>query len=144
MSKKSHRVQVQKPPSPPVQGQSNQVVHTRITQAQWQGPLPPPEALERFNQIIPNGADRIVAMAEAEQRHRANHESVALQARIREARRGQYAGVLLSALCIVGAVALEYFGAHTGVAVALLSMPVMSFLSAIVNRSSAKSEAKKQ
>jgi uncharacterized membrane protein len=142
MSKKSHRVQVHRPP-PPVQGQSNQVVHT-ITQAQWQGPLPPPEALERFNQIIPNGADRIVAMAEAEQRHRANHESVALQARIREARRGQYAGVLLSALCIVGAAALEYFGAHTGVAVALLSMPVMSFLSAIVNRSSAKSEAKKQ
>ena len=31
----------------------------------FKGPLPPPELLERYNQIVPNGADRIVAMAES-------------------------------------------------------------------------------
>jgi uncharacterized membrane protein len=30
---------------------------------QWSGPLPPPAVLEKFSQIIPNGAERIVAMA---------------------------------------------------------------------------------
>lgn len=30
----------------------------------FQGPLPPPEVLEQYGRIVPNGADRIVAMAE--------------------------------------------------------------------------------
>ncbi len=33
-------------------------------QTMFQGPLPPPELLEAYNKIIPNGAERIVAMAE--------------------------------------------------------------------------------
>lgn len=33
---------------------------TSIVSAQWQGPLPPPGALEQFDRIIPNGAERIV------------------------------------------------------------------------------------
>ena len=31
---------------------------TSIVSAQWQGPLPPPGALEQFDRIIPNGAER--------------------------------------------------------------------------------------
>ena len=30
----------------------------------FQGPLPPPEVLEQYNRILPNGADRIVAWIE--------------------------------------------------------------------------------
>ncbi|WAR43739.1 DUF2335 domain-containing protein [Methylomonas rapida] len=33
----------------------------------WSGPLPPPAALEQFDTIIENGAERIFKMAEAEQ-----------------------------------------------------------------------------
>ena len=33
------------------------------------GPLPPPEMLRRYNEAVPNGAERIMAMAEREQAH---------------------------------------------------------------------------
>lgn len=36
----------------------------------WQGPLPHPEALIRYNDAQPGAADRIIKMAEKEQRHR--------------------------------------------------------------------------
>lgn len=36
----------------------------------WSGPIPPPEALERYNQIDSTFADRILAMTEKEVKHR--------------------------------------------------------------------------
>ncbi|MFI5089399.1 MAG: DUF2335 domain-containing protein [Terriglobales bacterium] len=40
------------------------------------GPVPPPEALERYNQILPGAADRIMKMAES-QHDRAGRKSAA-------------------------------------------------------------------
>lgn len=37
---------------------------------QWQAPLPPPEALEHFNEVVPNGAERIFKQWELETAHR--------------------------------------------------------------------------
>ncbi|MDG6896717.1 hypothetical protein A6A19_01580 [Actinobacillus delphinicola] len=39
--------------------------HQRIS-----GPLPPTSELQRYNQVIPNGADRIMQLAEKEQENR--------------------------------------------------------------------------
>lgn len=36
----------------------------------YQGPIPPPEVLEKYEKISPGFADRIVKMAEIEQEHR--------------------------------------------------------------------------
>ncbi len=36
----------------------------------FSGPLPPPELLEKYNRIISNAADRILAMAEKQSAHR--------------------------------------------------------------------------
>ena len=38
--------------------------------SQHSGPIPSAPALEKYNEIIPNGADRIMSMAEKEQLHR--------------------------------------------------------------------------
>lgn len=40
----------------------------------FSGPIPPPEALERYEKIAPGAADRILTMAEMEQRHRHAYE----------------------------------------------------------------------
>ena len=75
---------------PPQQRQQapQQVVHQQVRQVQqWSGPLPSPADLEKFNQIIPNGADRIVAMTEKEQDHRIEYEKIGLSATISESRR---------------------------------------------------------
>ncbi|MCL2659595.1 MAG: DUF2335 domain-containing protein [Acidobacteriaceae bacterium] len=34
------------------------------------GPLPPPDVLTQYDQVVPNGAERIMAMAEQQSRHR--------------------------------------------------------------------------
>jgi Predicted membrane protein (DUF2335) len=65
---------------------------TSIVSAHWSGPLPPPADLERIDQIIPGGADRLLCMAEREQTHR-----------IEDARRGQYLGWSLAAGAVITA-----------------------------------------
>lgn len=66
----------------------NQKQQTSVLAQQWSGPLPPPGALDQFNQIIPNGAERIMHMVEQEQAHRIAYESSALQATIKDTQRG--------------------------------------------------------
>ena len=45
------------------------IIHAQHSEA-FSGPIPPPDLLEKYNNIIPNGADRILAMAEQQQAHR--------------------------------------------------------------------------
>ena len=42
------------------------------------GPIPNPELLEKYNEIIPDGADRIMKMAETQSKHRQNLETVVI------------------------------------------------------------------
>lgn len=43
-----------------------------ISQKHFSGPVPSPDDLIRYNEIIPNGAERFMAMAEKEQEYRHN------------------------------------------------------------------------
>lgn len=43
--------------------------------ASFSGPLPPPAALEQYNEVLPGSAERILAMAENEQRHRHSYDN---------------------------------------------------------------------
>jgi hypothetical protein len=66
----------------------------------WSGPPPPPAELQKIDQIIPGGADRLLSMAEKEQTHRIAH-----------AKRGQYLGWSLAAgAAIAAAVVSLYHG----------------------------------
>lgn len=49
-----------------------------LQQQHFSGPLPPAKELARYNDIIPNGADRIMSMAEKEQQGRHDFEREAL------------------------------------------------------------------
>lgn len=44
------------------------------TATQWQGPLPPPDALEKFNTIVEHGAERVFRMVEIEQQQHIESE----------------------------------------------------------------------
>lgn len=91
---------------------------------QWSGPLPAPADLEKFNEIIPNGAERILAMAEKEQEHRIEYEKTGLTATVRESRRGQILDAIISVVAIGGAIFTAYIGAHWAVSAALVGVPV--------------------
>ena len=102
--------------------------------AQWSGPLPPPGALAQFNQIIPDGASRIMAMVEQEQAHRIANEMKELEATVSDFRRGHWLGGLLGVLSIAGAVFTAYIGAHPTVSIALVGLPLMAIIRNIITR----------
>lgn len=131
MSKPPHNQRGQHPQQAPQQHPPQQVARTVAVQ-QWSGPLPAPADLEKFNQLIPNGAERILAMAEREQAHRIEYERLGLPATIRESRRGQILGSIISLAAVLGAVIAAVIGAPWQVPVALVGVPVLGLVKAIV------------
>ena len=62
----------------------NKEVSTKITSVSaYSGPLPPPDALIKYNQATPNAAERIISMAEKEMMHRHKKEDETLRERNR-------------------------------------------------------------
>lgn len=126
MAKRHRPVTVTKPPEAPA---------TVITHQQhWTGPLPPPGALAQFNTIIPDGAQRIMAMVEQEQAHRIDHENTILRATIADTKRGQWIGGAISAGAIFGAVVAVVLGAHPSVSVALVGLPIAAIVQSFISR----------
>jgi len=74
------------------------------------GPLPRPEDLEKYNGIIPNGADRIMSMAEKQSQHRLEIEKSVIAANNRESGTGQWMGFILGVLCLSASVFLGLNG----------------------------------
>jgi uncharacterized membrane protein len=66
-----------------------------LAQSVFSGPLPPPGMLARYNDALPDGAERIVKMAENQSAHRRKLES-----------RGQLFAFALALVAIVGGIYL--------------------------------------
>lgn len=103
---------------------------------EWSGPLPPSIVLKQFDDVVPNGAERVSHMAEQEQQHRISMEQKGLIASINESRRGQYLGATISILALLSVGVTVYFGVHWSISIALVSIPVFGVIRAIVNRRS--------
>lgn len=83
-----------------------------VTEHWWEGPLPPPQALEYYEQVLPGAADRVLRMAERQVDIREAREStvrmamegeVSVQTTLAEGdrdalKRGQYLAAGISAL----------------------------------------------
>ncbi|HYU11182.1 MAG TPA: DUF2335 domain-containing protein [Stellaceae bacterium] len=103
--------------------------------ARWQGPIPPPALIQQYNQVVDNGAERIMQMAEKAQAA----EIEMGRAWVAENRRGQWLGASVSMLALVLAAALGAFGLHSGAPLgfyilpaALVSVPVFAVVRAII------------
>lgn len=73
------------------------------------GPLPEPGQLAAYNQIIPNGADRIMRMAEQQSAHRVQLETIVVVSQQRQASRGQVFGLIIG---ITGLMLATYAALH--------------------------------
>ena len=104
MSKNKKAHQPVKSPTPPNQPHKpdNKSFAVQATKTTFSGPLPHPEVLEYYNKIIPNGADRITAMAERQAMHRQELEKKAIQSEITDSRIGLWLGFIV-ALAGIGA-----------------------------------------
>jgi uncharacterized membrane protein len=64
------------------------------------GPLPHPDILARYDQILPGAAERIIRMAEHQQDHRMTMESTVIRSDVNQARWGLICGFVLSVIVI--------------------------------------------
>ena len=89
----------------------NKQLRAEITQVQqWAGPLPAPESLIKYNEAVPNAAERIVAMAENEMKHRHSMEREELKKRSNLA----MISTILGFTCVLVLVGLVAYAIHAG------------------------------
>lgn len=72
----------------------------------YEGPIPPPSLLKEFDNVIPNGADRIMTMAEKQLEHRIDLESKMVSANNRDSILGVIFGGVLGIISVLGGIYL--------------------------------------
>lgn len=82
-------------------GSKNDATLMRI-EASFSGPLPPPSLLARYSEIIPNGAECIMAMAERQGEHREKLESRVVNGNVASQTRGSWFAFILCLVALIG------------------------------------------
>ncbi len=73
----------------------NKAVGIRLEQS-FSGPIPPPDILMRYNDIVPGAAERIIKMAEEQSVHRKELEKKVIDSDISRSRWGQILGFFIA------------------------------------------------
>lgn len=76
----------------------------RKLEARYSGPIPPPSALAKYEEIMPGSADRILRMAETQAQHRQSLEATVVASDVWTERAGLVAAGLLGAIILVGSI----------------------------------------
>jgi uncharacterized membrane protein len=120
---------IQSSPSPQSGNPGSGVIS--VSQFQFSGPLPPPQILAMYNDIVPNGAERIIAMAENDARHVQDMERIRIEGDRDQKRRGQNYALIL-ALTSLGLTAWALYMGHDTAAIAFGTTTVLGLVSAFV------------
>jgi len=90
-------------------------------------PFPPPDLLERYDSIIPNGAERIIQLVERQSAHRQDLESRVIGNDILLSRAGLISAtvITLGALVVAGILAVNG-GSFEGLAAAIGSIAILA------------------
>ena len=85
-----------------------------VKQTSHSGPIPDPDTLAKYNEIIPNGAERIMTMAENQASHRIAMEKKVIRGQLNQSNIGQFLAFFIGviALSVAGYCILE--GHDTG------------------------------
>lgn len=119
------------------QGVQQQLYTARVEGTVFRGPLPPPEILEGYNDVIENGADRIITMAEKNQNHRHELENAVILGGLKNERRGQViAGFLFLALLAAATylISIDKDGTGVGILIAEFLAGAALFMNAQANK----------
>ncbi len=90
---------------------------SQIIATSYSGPIPSAFELQAYERVVPGSANRIIEMAEHENLHRHHIELNLVQANVKLANKeatermmGQSFAFIIAMSCIVGGLALVYFG----------------------------------
>ena len=99
---------------PSTQKQQQQIQQTRAQLEVHGGPLPAPNVLGQYDQIVPGAAERIVAMAESQANHRQKLELIAVKSGSRDSLLGLIFGLIIGLSAIIGSVLTIMSGKEQG------------------------------
>jgi len=97
----------------------------------WQGPYPPPDAVERYERVLPGTFNRLITMAEQLQAAQIAQSDKVIDLTHAENKRGHWLGASTTVLAMaaaLGCVALN----QPWIALAFVSVPVMAVAKALV------------
>lgn len=120
----------------------------------FEGPLPHPDQLRQYEQVLPGVAERIVKMAEEEQRVRlavtqADSEQKASLIRIAEQEsqaitrataKGQNIGLFVTVACIACAMTCAVMGMSRWIVLGFLAVPTASYIASYIPKKTKRSE----
>jgi len=112
----------------------------QVQAASFSGPLPLPSLLAQYNEIIPNGAERIMAMAERQSAHRERLEARVVDGNVANQTRGSYFAFILAFTAILGG----FFLIHEGRSAQGLAAIITSVVGLVSVFIYAKSEQRKE
>lgn len=81
-----------------------------ITSGSFNGPIPPPQILNSYEQVVPGLGERITIMAEEKAKHLAHMEKASIEYKYKEISAGQRFAFIIAILGIFAAVGCSAFG----------------------------------
>lgn len=81
-----------------------------VRQESFSGPIPHPELLQGYEDVKQGFAERIVSMAEEQQKHRFECENKMVAGTVSESKRGQWMAFIVAVLFLIAAVVLGLLG----------------------------------
>jgi uncharacterized membrane protein len=88
----------------------NQALQIKTSRTQFVGPIPPPEILIKYNDAVPDAAERILKMAETQLAHRISIENQVVSSNCKAQQRGPIYGLLVCFAAIGGGIYLVHTG----------------------------------
>ena len=73
----------------------------KVIQSEFSGPIPPPSIIKGYEEIMPGAAERIIAMAENQAKHRQEMEKMMVNSEARDSLLGVVFAFILGVGCLV-------------------------------------------
>ncbi len=93
--------------------QNAAITKVEASSLSFQGPLPPPQILNNYDQIVPGSAERIISLWESQVRHRQELEKKAIESDIKQSHYGATLGFIIAIFAIGAGTFLAYIGRPT-------------------------------
>jgi uncharacterized membrane protein len=111
---------------PQEQEKVRQIVETAVTvvATSYQGPMPPPDMLRQYAELIPDAPERMLALVERQAQHRQTQEAQLVGSQTRALLRGQIMGYTLAIFfgCVGAFLAVQ---GHTTVATVIFATTIV-------------------
>jgi uncharacterized membrane protein len=98
---------------------------------QYSGPIPPPELLRQYDEVVENGAERLFAAFENQTQHRQGLERTVIGGGEARANRGQWMGFGLANLVLALGTTMIFSG-HDGAGAAIISVDLVGLVGVFV------------